>query len=193
VLEERVIPLFYTRDEQGVPLEWVAMQKHALATLAGPFSAHRMVKEYAERFYYPCADRYNRLRRDNGAAVRGLIGWERSVAGRWRDVAVTDVHADAPERLEVGATIPVTAKVALGGLTPADLLVEAYAGAIDEAGQIVDGTPFQLEAAGVEGGTALYRGTATMARAGRVGLTVRVMPRHPDLAGTAATGLVRWA
>lgn len=192
-LEEQVLPMFYTRNEQGVPEEWVAMQKHGLATLAGTFSSDRMVMEYAQRFYYPCAQRYDRLRRDHGAAVRSLIGWERNVIGNWGAVSVVEVNTSAPEQLEVGSAIPVTARVALGPLSPADVLVEAYSGWLDEAGLITGGTPSPLEVANVENGSAIYRGTAVMDRAGRVGVTVRVIPRHPDLAGKMESRLIRWA
>ncbi len=51
ILEHEVVPLFYDRDEYGVPNGWVERMKTAIATLAAPFSAQRMVAEYLERFY----------------------------------------------------------------------------------------------------------------------------------------------
>lgn len=193
VLEERVIPLFYMRDEHDLPHEWIAMQKHGLATLAGAFSADRMVTQYAEEFYFPCADRYMRLRRDHGAGVRALIGWRRNVAQSWGSVAITDVKIDAPQEIQVGDKIAVSARVTLGPLTPADVQIEAYSGAIDEAGLIADGDAFTLDPVTVGGGSALYAGTIVAGRAGHVGVTVRAFPRHPDLSGKLGTGLIRWA
>lgn len=193
VLEERVLPLFYAKDENGLPREWIEMQKHGLVTLAGAFSADRMVTEYAERFYFPSADRFARLRRDHGDGVRSLIAWQRNVAQNWAAVTIGDVQIDAPEEIEVGGTIAVSARVTLGSLSPADIQVEAYCGGIDEAGLIAEGTAFPLDVVSVGGGGAVYRGTIAAGHAGRVGVTVRAFPRHPDLAGKLTSGIIRWA
>jgi starch phosphorylase len=55
VLEKQIVPLFYDRDEHGVPRKWVARQKRAIKTLAWRFSARRMVLDYAMRCYLPAA------------------------------------------------------------------------------------------------------------------------------------------
>jgi starch phosphorylase len=55
VLEKQVIPAYYDRDRQGVPRQWVGRMKHALKTLGPLFNTHRMVAEYARRFYVPCS------------------------------------------------------------------------------------------------------------------------------------------
>ena len=53
ILEEKVIPLYYAQALDGVPHEWVAMMKESIRSIAAPFSARRMVKEYVERYYIP--------------------------------------------------------------------------------------------------------------------------------------------
>jgi starch phosphorylase len=55
ILNEQVVPMFYSRDADGIPKEWTARQKNALRTLAWRFSAQRMVKEYAVNCYLPAA------------------------------------------------------------------------------------------------------------------------------------------
>jgi starch phosphorylase len=55
VLENEVIPLFYDRDEDGIPHGWIARQKHALRTLTWRFSARRMVIDYTLGCYLPAA------------------------------------------------------------------------------------------------------------------------------------------
>jgi starch phosphorylase len=53
VLEEQVIPTYYERDAQGLPRRWIAMMKHAIATILPRFSASRMVRDYVELAYVP--------------------------------------------------------------------------------------------------------------------------------------------
>jgi starch phosphorylase len=51
LLERDIIPRFYKVDETGVPVEWVRVMKEAMKSNGPAFSARRMVKEYATRFY----------------------------------------------------------------------------------------------------------------------------------------------
>ncbi len=54
-LEEQVVPLFYDRDDRGVPHGWIERQKHAVGQLPWRFSARRMVRDYTLRCYLPAA------------------------------------------------------------------------------------------------------------------------------------------
>ena len=52
-LENELIPLYYDRDINNVPLEWVDRMKDSIKTVTPQFSTRRMVKEYVEKFYIP--------------------------------------------------------------------------------------------------------------------------------------------
>lgn len=54
-LEGQIIPMFYARDEKGLPVQWIAMMKRSIATIGARFSASRMVREYADRAYMQLA------------------------------------------------------------------------------------------------------------------------------------------
>jgi starch phosphorylase len=51
LLEEAVLPEFFDRDGAGVPHRWADRVKRSMRTLIPAFSATRMVREYADRFY----------------------------------------------------------------------------------------------------------------------------------------------
>ncbi len=53
VLEEQVLPAYYTRDEQGLPQHWLALMRESIAELGPRFGTARMVAEYVERLYLP--------------------------------------------------------------------------------------------------------------------------------------------
>jgi starch phosphorylase len=55
ILEEKVKPLFYTRDRYNMPPDWVAMMRRSISSIAPVFSARRMVKEYHEKMYLPAS------------------------------------------------------------------------------------------------------------------------------------------
>ncbi len=51
ILETKVIPAFYAKDENGLQSEWIRRMKNALVTLTPQFSSDRMVKDYIEQIY----------------------------------------------------------------------------------------------------------------------------------------------
>ncbi|MBI3894280.1 MAG: alpha-glucan family phosphorylase, partial [Candidatus Wallbacteria bacterium] len=55
VLEGHVVPLFFDRDDSGVPSGWVKRMKRAILTLAWRFSSNRMLMDYVRQAYLPAA------------------------------------------------------------------------------------------------------------------------------------------
>lgn len=51
VLTGEVIPLFFQRDAQGIPRQWIQKIRRAMVTLVPQFTTSRMVREYTERYY----------------------------------------------------------------------------------------------------------------------------------------------
>ena len=73
LLEEEVVPAYYERDENGVPLRWVDMMRASIARVGGQFNAERMVVDYVERRYVPAheeAGRSSRLGAGAGSPSR---------------------------------------------------------------------------------------------------------------------------
>jgi starch phosphorylase len=54
-LRDVVIPLYYDRDDDGLPRAWIARMKRAIRTLGWRFSAGRMVADYVRESYVPAA------------------------------------------------------------------------------------------------------------------------------------------
>jgi starch phosphorylase len=54
-LRDEVIPLYYDRDRDGLPRDWIARIKRAIRTLGWRFSADRMVRDYVLTSYIPAA------------------------------------------------------------------------------------------------------------------------------------------
>jgi starch phosphorylase len=55
VLERDVLPLFYTRDAEGLPRPWIARMKHSIRSLGWRFNADRMVMDYVRTGYLAAA------------------------------------------------------------------------------------------------------------------------------------------
>ena len=55
VLREEVVPLFYQRDQDGLPRGWIKRMKRTIRTLGWRFNANRMVMDYSNKCYVPAA------------------------------------------------------------------------------------------------------------------------------------------
>jgi len=195
LLERDVVPAFYDRGPDGVPRRWIARMKASIAALCPVFNTHRVLREYAERFYLPAAARVRRLTADGMAAARAFAAWKGRVAAGWPQVRITAVDADVPATLRVGDALSVRARVRLDALTPEDVAVELYLGRAAATGEIVgaEAIPMQLAGPGAAG-EYLFEATAVPCRtSGFHGYTVRVRPAHPELSTPFLPGLIAWA
>jgi starch phosphorylase len=55
LLEEEIVPLWYARDEHGLPAGWLARMRRAISSALWQFSTSRMLVEYVEQMYLPAA------------------------------------------------------------------------------------------------------------------------------------------
>ncbi|MDO8756421.1 MAG: alpha-glucan family phosphorylase, partial [Elusimicrobiota bacterium] len=52
-LEQKIVPLYYDRDEHGIPRGWVKVMKESIRSVASEYGADRMVKDYCDMLYAP--------------------------------------------------------------------------------------------------------------------------------------------
>ena len=57
LIEQRLVPMFYDRDEKGIPRTWLKVVKESIRTVLPRFSTRRMVKEYVQKMYLPAMKR----------------------------------------------------------------------------------------------------------------------------------------
>jgi starch phosphorylase len=55
ILEDEVLPRYYTRDKAGVPRGWTELMRNSIASTIWKFSTTRMLRAYTEQLYLPAA------------------------------------------------------------------------------------------------------------------------------------------
>ncbi len=172
LLEQQVIPEFYTRDEQGIPGAWVARMRESMARLTPQFSSNRAVREYTEKYYLPAASAYRERAAGQGAIGMQIVKWHSELEHKWAAQRFGEVKVTTE-----GEHHEFAAQVYLDGLDPDTVRVEIYADGIE------DGAPVRQEMkrvrplAGSSGGYD-YRATVPAARPA-TDYTARLMAR-PD-------------
>jgi len=169
VLEQRVIPEFYARGEQGIPTAWVARMRESMARLTPQYSADRTVREYTEQHYLPGAAAYLARAADSGAAGKRLVEWRQGLERGWGALRLGEV------KLEVeGSQLIFEVQAYLDDLNPDAVRVELYADGRNGEGPVRQAMERVRELAGGAGNYA-YRATVPAARpAGDY--TVRAIP-----------------
>lgn len=193
LLETQVVPLFHDGSGPGsAPGGWVGRVKESLRTLAPFVSAHRMVRDYVEDLYLPAAVRSVQLGVDGHAGARELAAYRARLDDHWHQVHVDRVDADESVA-DLGASRTVTAVVALGGLSSEEVEVQLVAGRVGQSGELEDTTSVAMADDGpVDDGHRRFVAEAALDEAGRMGVTVRVVPRHPLVAEPLELGRVAW-
>lgn len=122
LLEQKVIPEFYTRDENGIPTTWVARMRESMALLTSRFSANRAVREYIEHYYLPAAAAYH-LRTDNkGESGKKMVDWRLSLEQNWTMLRFGEVKVETQNE-----QLFFQVQVYINDLDPDAVEVELYA------------------------------------------------------------------
>ena len=189
LLEREIVPLFYDRGPEGVPVGWVDKMKYNWSSLGHFVTAARMVRDYTTKLYEPAAASADKALADHGAVARDLAAWKVRVHAAWPVVKVLDVDA-ATNPAHEGDQRTVRATVAIDGLDASSVVVQALHGPIDREGAFI-GTPqaVTLQHAGGD----QWQGDYAVSEAGPYGLTVRAMPSHPNLISPVEMGVAAWA
>jgi glycogen phosphorylase len=195
LLEREIVPAFYDRGADHVPLQWVKWMRQSIARLCPVYNMARVVQDYTERYYLPGADRSARLLASGAESARQITGWKEKVEREWHHVRVSEVREAPPSEVTSGDEFRVAAAVSLGQLTPDDAVVQLCVGKLDAHDHAVWADVVTMEHVGSDGeGLFVYEvSTATSTESGHHGYTVRVLPRHPEEGVALIPGHITWA
>ena len=125
LLENEVIPEYYTRDDQGIPVAWVNRMRASMSQLTPQFSTNRAVCEYTEKHYLPAAASYLQRAADKGAMGKEIINWQHELAQKWNGLHFGEVKVET-----AGDKHIFEAQVYLDGLNTESVRVELYANGV---------------------------------------------------------------
>ncbi|MGE3107539.1 MAG: alpha-glucan family phosphorylase [Phycisphaerales bacterium] len=176
LLEHQLIPEFYERDSAGVPRGWTGRMRRCMQQLAPRFNTHRMVMEYAERYYVPAHQASMRLEAGNLQPARSLSDHIDRLRSHWRRVHVNDVQSEPGRGRPI---MDVSAVVELDGLGPEDVLVQLSHGQLDSHGELQHVRSLEMQHdRDMRDGSHRFVIRFEPTRSPREAWVVRVLPRH---------------
>ena len=182
ILEEQVVPDFYTRNKKGIPEKWIEKMRDSMAILTPQFSANRTVREYTEKYYLPAAEKY--LQRAIGKGLQGIniVKDENELKDKWNNIKIDELKA---EKIENGFSF--SANISLNGIDTNKVRVELYADGKEEdyAERI------KMSAQEGNNGLLLYKADVITARP--VGdYTIRIIPNYENISVPLEDNLILW-
>jgi starch phosphorylase len=194
LLEQEIVPLFYDRDNEGLPRGWIAKMKDTIRLNCPTFNTARMLRDYAMRGYFPASERYKAMTSEGYQPVKELAQWKQHLFEHWYNIKIEDIDIAAPNDLMVNQSVAVKSRINLGGLTADDVQIELYQGSVNADGQIVNGVPVVMDYQGTdEHNISIYTADISYDASGLQGLSLRVFPKHKHLSSLYEPGLVLWA
>ncbi|MDR1949606.1 MAG: alpha-glucan family phosphorylase [Spirochaetaceae bacterium] len=194
LLEREIIPLFYQRGRDGLPREWIKHMKTCMREIGQSMSSHRMLMDYSNKFYFPALKNYRRMVKDDYAESKSLAAYLSKLKLSWDNLKIVKLEANSKPVMQRGDSLTVTAYIELGNLSPDELKVELYHGAISSQSRNIENAHrTEMRHTGQEGNAALFQVRVECTDTGWQGHTVRILPKHDALVHPYRTGFIKWS
>jgi hypothetical protein len=126
LLEQKVIPKFYTWDKGGIPSAWVKRMRESVAHLTPRFSADRAVREYTQQRYVPAVAAYRLRAVNKGEIGKRMIDWRHGLDKKWASLHFGDVKVETRDEQHA-----FEVQVYLNDLDAKTVRVELYANGVE--------------------------------------------------------------
>jgi len=194
LLERDIIPLFYQRGRDGLPREWIKRMKDCMRQIGQSMSSHRMLLDYSNNFYFPALKNYRKLIKEDYNDAKSLAAYFGKLRDSWDSLKIVKIDANTKPVMQRGDSLNVTAHIDLGKMSPNDLLVELYYGAVsNHSNEITNAHRIEMKWVSSNDNLNQYHVRVECTDTGFQGHTVRILPKHEALIHPYRTGFIKWA
>ncbi|MFC1733749.1 alpha-glucan family phosphorylase [candidate division KSB1 bacterium] len=192
--EESIIPLFYNRDKNGIPVDWVSHIKKTISEIAPRFTMNRMLNDYYEKFYNKMIKRSYGLKENNYDQVKALSAWKRKVINNWDGIEIISqkLPDSDSDPLSLGAYFNAELKINFNELSPEDFSIQVIFG--QKINDVVESIIHKedMVLASHDNNIAIFRCKIPITKAGVYDYVFRAIPNHPLLPHQQDFNLVKW-
>ena len=192
-LENKIIPIYYDRDKNGVSEKWMQIMKNSIISTGGRYSTSRMLCDYTNKLYMPLVE-LNKKYYTDLSNVAAYNEWKDKMYINWDKIKIEQYNNLDNISIDAGNKIEVNCKVILPDISVDNINVEVYAGRITDNGTIENITimPMELIDQNDETREYTYKAKLELTTGGNYGYTFRVMPKHEMLLDAENLDLIKW-
>ena len=193
-LENKIIPIYYNKDKDGISKTWMEYMKNSIISTGGQYSTARMLVDYTNQLYIPLCNLTKKYYNDLNT-VAEFDSWKASMYSNWKDIQIEQVENNADNiTVDAGAEIDVRCAVTLPNIDPNSVRVEVYYGKFLENGTVQDVQiiPMKMEGKEEENKKYYYVAKIKLTTGGNYGYSFRVMPQNEMILDSENMDLVKW-
>ena len=194
MLEEEIIPLYFSKNSKGYSPEWVGYIKNSFAKIAPIYTTKRMLDDYIDRFYSKQAKRAKTLKASNFGKAKEIAAWKEKVANVWDSIEICETNMNQGHQItaESGASnsLAVTIDVkdaALADSFGIELVTLKNVDGMDKLNKT-----FELQVVRKEGSKVTFEGNFMSTASGAYKMALRLFPKSADLPHRQDFCYVRW-
>lgn len=192
-LEEKIIPTYYDKDENGISEKWMRIMKNSITSTGGKYSTSRMLVDYTNNLYMPLCNLTKKYY-ENIDNVAEFNLWKKNLYINWKDIKITQKNNLNNITMDAGNNIEVKCEVQLPNISVDNIEAQCYYGKILDNGIVenVSIIPMKLTSKDEENKIYEYTTKIELRTGGNYGYTFRVMPKHEMLLDSENLNLVKW-
>ncbi len=194
MIENEIAPMFYFRDEEGLPTGWIKYIKNTIEKVASNFTMSRMINDYETKYYSKLYDRSLRIQANDYELAKEIASWKKRVRRGWESIEVISITPDiSRDSITLGGSYKGQVIIDMNELSPDDIGVEIV------IADLIGGDNYQkvdfcqeyiLEK--FENRRAYYNIEVTPKRAGVFDLGIRIFPKNENLPHRQDFNYLRW-
>lgn len=185
LLENEIVPEFYTRNEKGIPAAWISRMRESMAQLTPRFSADRTVREYTEQHYLPASKAYLKRAAKKGLKGKQMMNQLQILQENWDSMYFGEIKIATSEKKHV-----FDVQVYFNDINPDTVRVELFAEGMNGEDPMITKMKRSKKSEGKVSG---YHYTASVnSTRSAMDFTPRVIPKLPGLSVPLETALILW-
>ena len=195
-LENKIIPMYYDKNEKGYSDTWLRIMKNTIESNAGRFSTSRMLDDYTSKLYIPLCNLHNSYYTDLSKVTR-YNEWKEKLYANWNDIKIRqdkdnydDITVDAGNKIEVSCYVKLPNEL----IKIDNIEAQVYYGKITEEGVVDDISIMQMKLLEEDEVNLEYKFTAKieLKSGGDYGYTFRVIPTNKMILNPMNLNLIKW-
>ena len=194
-LENKIIPLYYDKNDKGYSENWIKMMKNSIATNAGRYSTSRMLKDYTNQMYIPLCNLTKKYY-SNLENVANFDNWKETISKHFDEIKITqskenynNITIDAGNRIQVSCEVELPEEF----IDVKNIEAQAYYGKITDNGVMNDIQVTPMEYVGKQDdGKHKFTAKILLKSGGDYGYTFRVIPKNEMLLNSMNLDLIKW-
>lgn len=192
--ENEIIPLYFNRNKDDVPAEWIQYMKNDLMQIAPFYTMKRMLDDYFSQYYRKLIDRTKWMCADDYKKAFEIVEWKRNIEANWDKIEVESVKVPDPDvrPLTFGDVFIAEITLRTPGLKKGDVGVELLLA--DKVNDVITNLLRVETVSLVDAGDdwARYYISMPVTAAGIFNYTFRIFPTNEHLPHRQDLPLVKW-